>query len=213
MNVLHKIKEGLRKGTLRNTGEVVKLFEDHMTHASEYDWALTTNDGIAHLKDDVEFKTGDVVKFDSWYKHNGLWYDAAISQAFKADNPYMVVVARKALIQGILAAKVGNMLSDISKAIQKEVELTRYQIIKQLSGHGIGEELHMPPRVMNHFLPKHEDLELEPGMRLAIEPLLTDVGNLFDKETWRTNKGGLSVHYEATIEVGFHAGKILYGGI
>ena len=213
VQVLHKIKKGIAEGFLVSTYEVVDFFEYHMGEADIIDWSLTTTGGITQLREYVHFTKGDVIKFTAWFRKDGVWFDAAVSQAFDDDNPYMVVTAREALIQGVLAAKDGNLLSDVSKAIQTQVWTTRYTIVTQLSGHGIGSELEMLPRVHNNHLMKHKDMVLREGMRLAIEPILLDVGDSFDLETGRTEKGTLSARYGATVEVTKDGGKILFGGI
>lgn len=215
IDALKKIRVGLERGRLPNTEAVERMFLEATEGMEDRGWALTTNDGVAHLQDYVEFKVGDIIKFDSWFKHKGLWYDAAISQKFKSSpQPLIVSVARGALTAGIAKAKAGNKLSDISKAIEGVVNrYPEFSIIKELSGHFIGEELHMKPRVMNFYDESYTDLVLEPGMRLAIEPLLMMSGDEFDLSTWRTKNGGLSTHYEATVEVGKSSGKILYSGL
>lgn len=215
IDVLKKIRLGLERGRLPNTESVERMFLEATEGMEDRGWALTTNDGVAHLQDYVEFKTGDIVKVDSWFKHEGLWYDAAISQKFNVSpSPLIVYTTIKALTAGVSKAKVGNKLSDISKAIEAEVnKYPEFSIIKELSGHFIGEELHMKPRVMNFYDEAAKDLVLEPGMRLAIEPLLMMTGDEFDVNTWRTKKGGLSTHYEATVEVGKSSGRVLYSGL
>lgn len=216
IDVLHRIKAGIKEGSLRTTQEVAETFLEATKDMEDRDWALTSDDGVAHLKDDLVFKPGELIKFDSWFKYDGLWFDAAISQVYKKEhNPNIVATGEAALKAGIKAAKAGNMLSDISKAIHAQIKKDdTVQVIRELGGHFIGSEIHMKPSIRNFHdpQPSYADVTLETGMRMALEPLLTEAGDSFNKDTWRTTKGGLSSHVEATIEVTPEGGKVLYIG-
>ena len=82
---------------------------------------------------------------------------------------------REALIAGAREAAPGNHLGDISAAIQRHVESQGFSIIRSLVGHGIGRDMHEDPQIPNYGEPG-KGPELEPGMVLAIEPMVNAGG-------------------------------------
>lgn len=79
-------------------------------------------------------------------------------------------VGKMALKAGIAQAKVGNKVSDISGAIQKVIEEAGCKPIRELTGHGVGKELHEDPMIPNIPDYKHDE-ELRDGQTIAIEPM------------------------------------------
>ena len=104
--------------------------------------------------------------------------------------------------EGIKFAKAGNHLNDISAAIQKYAESFGFGVVRDLVGHGIGSHLHEDPEIPN-FARKRKGILLQPGMTLAIEPMITEgsyeVVWLDDDWTVMTEDGGWAAHYENTI--------------
>ena len=102
---------------------------------------------------------------------------------------------------GIKAAKCGNYVNDISKAIEKSIP-KKYGVVKILSGHGVGYKVHEEP-----FVPNFDDgvkgPKLVPGLVLAIEPMVnhgTDEVYLADDGyTFITKDHKRSAHFEHTI--------------
>ena len=68
-------------------------------------------------------------------------------------------------------ARAGNRLGDISHAVQAYAEAQGYGVIRDLCGHGIGEEMHEDPSIPNFGRPGR-GVRLQPGMTLAIEPMI-----------------------------------------
>lgn len=210
---LKSIYLGIQSGQLYYTDQVVLKFNEGIQkiRGRQGDWALTINDGVAHRKDYVKFTEGDLVKFDSWYKEDGIWYDAAINVNYKSELSDFARHTQDALKAGIQAAQVGAYVSDIGEAIQDSVA-GRYYIIPQLSGHGIGEKIHMEPRVLNYKTSKSGPILTE-GQRIAIEPLLIHGNGTFDSSTWKTTDGSLASHSEVTIKITKAGPVIEYGYI
>ena len=104
--------------------------------------------------------------------------------------------------EGLKAARAGNHLNDISKAIGAHAAKYHYGIVRDLVGHGIGTHLHEDPQIPN-FPQKRRGVRLMPGMTLAVEPMINlgraDVAWLDDEWTVVTMDGSLSAHYENTI--------------
>src|SRR5690606_5558600 len=120
-------------------------------------------------------------------------------------------IAYSALDKGIEQARAGNRLSDISAAIQQEVEQHGYGIVRDFAGHGIGKEMHEEPEIVNFGKPGNGPL-LQPGMTFAIEPMITmghhDVHITQDGWTVKTNDKSLACHVEDTIVVTHDKPKI-----
>ena len=95
------------------------------------------------------------------------------------------------------------MLSEYSKAAQKQVEKNGFSVVRNLVGHGVGHELHEDPQIPNYYNKKYQDFKLAPGMTLALEPMVnaggfeTKLGH--DGWVFVTRDGSLSAHYENTI--------------
>ena len=114
----------------------------------------------------------------------------------------LLSVTKAALKAAIHAAQPGNYVKDIGRAIEAVVP-EDYGIVEALSGHGVGYELHEEPMVPN-FVMKGDSPMLEPGMVLAIEPMIIAGSKevVFDEKdgyTVFTADGGLGAHMEHTV--------------
>jgi methionyl aminopeptidase len=116
----------------------------------------------------------------------------------------MAEVAEGALFKGIEQARAGNRISDISAAIQAEVEAHGFSVIRDFAGHGIGKNMHEEPEVLNYGKPGRGPL-LRPGMALAIEPMIAmgnyDVYVTSDGWTVKTTDKGWAAHIEDTVVI------------
>lgn len=169
---------------------------------------ISVNDVVVHgIPGSMIINEGDLVKVDICVAHNGYCADMARSffvGAVSEDIKKLVSVAESALNEGIKAAVAGNRLSDISYAVQKEVEKYGFGIVEDFAGHGIGKSMHEDPEVLNFGLPGKGPI-LRPGMTLAIEPMITmgDHQITIDKDGWtaRTKDGSIAAHVEDTIAI------------
>ena len=111
-------------------------------------------------------------------------------------------VTEECMWAGIDAARPGNHLGDIGHAIQVIAEEAGYGVVREYVGHGIGRTMHEEPNVPNYGR-KHTGVLLEPGMVLAIEPMINmgtyEVVWMDDDWTVVTKDHSLSAHYENTI--------------
>ena len=131
--------------------------------------------------------------------------DAARTHAvgkISAEAEKLIAVTKQSFFEGIKMAKAGNHLYDISNAIAAYVTGFGYGIVRDLVGHGIGTSLHEDPQIPN-FAQRRRGIRLQPGMTLAIEPMINmggyEVKWLDDDWTVVTADGSLSAHYENTI--------------
>ena len=150
-------------------------------------------------------KDGDIVSLDCGLIYRGYHSDAARTHAVGAvskDVQQLMDVTKQSFFEGIKMAKAGNHLYDISNAIDDYVSQFGYGIVKDLVGHGIGTSLHEDPQVPN-FRQKRKGLLLQPGMTLAIEPMINmgtwEVEWLSDDWTVVSRDRLPSAHYENTI--------------
>jgi len=153
---------------------------------------------------------GEIVSIDVGVKKNGYYGDGARTYAVGSvseEKARLLNVTERALYKGIEQAVEGNHVSDISSAVQREVEAAGFSVVRDLVGHGIGKSLHEEPAVPNFVLPgsKGRGARLTEGMTLAIEPMVNYgtaqvvVGG--DGWTVRTSDGKPSAHFEHTVVV------------
>lgn len=168
---------------------------------------VSVNDEVVHgipNKNRI-LKDGDIVSLDAGVIYKGYHSDAARTVAVgevSAESKRLMDVTKQSFFEGIKYAKPGYRIGDISGAIQDYAESFGYSLVRELVGHGVGRELHEDPQVPN-FRTKRKGIRLEPGMTLAIEPMVNmghyDVNWLDDGWTVVTADGSPSAHYENTI--------------
>src|SRR5262249_7681967 len=97
--------------------------------------------------------------------------------------------------------------SEIALRMQQHVERNGYTAVEQYVGHGIGRIMHEAPQVPNyvsHELKKN-DFRLEPGLVIAVEPMLNmgraDVDTQRDQWTVVTRDRLPSAHVEHTLAI------------
>lgn len=150
-------------------------------------------------------KEGDIVSLDAGLIYKGYHSDAARTHAVGKISPEaakLIEVTRQSFFEGIKMARAGQHLYDISRAIDEYVSSFGYGIVRDLVGHGIGTSLHEDPQIPN-FIQKRKGVLLQPGMTLAIEPMINaggwEVDFLEDGWTVVTRDRSLSAHYENTV--------------
>ncbi|MBC7248800.1 MAG: type I methionyl aminopeptidase [Anaerolineae bacterium] len=150
---------------------------------------------------------GDIVSVDVGTIYKGFQGDAAITVAVGEVSPQarrLLEVTAGALEAGIAQCVAGNRLGDISAAIQSYAESRGFSVIREYTGHGIGQQMHEDPQVPNFGEPGRGVI-LKSGMTFALEPMVA-MGTwhtrvLDDGWTVVTLDGQLSAHFEHTIAV------------
>jgi methionyl aminopeptidase len=150
---------------------------------------------------------GDLVTVDCGVSLNGMITDSAITVGagkLSAENQKLLRTAEKALLKAVEIARPGIRTSEISKIIEKTVRKEGFGIVEDLTGHGVGFELHEDPYIFNFYNGKPGPL-LQIGMTLAIEPIITagspKTKTLADKWTIVTKDGRAAVQVEHTIAI------------
>lgn len=167
---------------------------------------ISLNSEVVHgIPDSRRIENGDLVKIDIGVKYSGYIADAARTFAageISSEIRHLLMVTEHALRKGIDAAQPRNKISDISRAIQTTVEKNGYSVVRELTGHGVGKKLHEEPVIPN-FVNGTPDVVIDPGMALAIEPMVNagshDVVTAQNGWTIMTRDDSLSCHYEDTI--------------
>lgn len=150
---------------------------------------------------------GDLVKIDIGVVLNGYFSDACRTYAAGkvAGKARELIETTSGCLQAAIAVMVpGNHIGDIGHEIQQRAESHGFTVVRNYTGHGVGFALHEPP-VVPHYGKKGMGILLEPGMVLAVEPMINEGGHavklLNDGWTAVTADGGLSAHFEHTIAV------------
>lgn len=150
-------------------------------------------------------RAGDIISLDVGIEYDGYFGDAALTvpvDGVSEEATRLIAVTKEALYKAIEVAKVGNRLSDISCTIQQYVESNGFSIVREFVGHGIGASMHEEPQIPNFGKPG-TGIRLEPGMVLAIEPMVNagtwQVEILKDGWTAVTKDRKLSAHFEHTV--------------
>ncbi|MBD5560937.1 MAG: type I methionyl aminopeptidase [Clostridia bacterium] len=168
------------------------------------------NSVVVHgVPDRSLLKSGDVLSIDmgaildGW--HSDMARTVVIGGSGSPDVERLLAVTREAFYAGMLKARPGNRLRDISRAVQEVLKGGSLGIVTQLVGHGIGTEMHEEPEVPNYVF-RGPNPRLQAGMVLAIEPMSTlGRGRVVwkDESDWpvTTADGTMAAHYENTVAV------------
>ena len=168
----------------------------------------SVNDEVVHgIPGKRKLKNGDIITIDMVISYKGYQADSAWTYAvgeISKEKKYLMEHTEKALYEGLKQVKPGNRLGDVSHAIQEYAESHNLSVVRELSGHGIGTEMHEDPDIPNYGK-KGTGILLKKGMTLAIEPMLNlgkrDIAILNDDWTIVTLDGSDSAHYEHTVVV------------
>src|SRR5438477_7315161 len=167
---------------------------------------ISVNEQVVHgLAGTRYLNFGDIVSLDVGVVYNGFVGDTARTVAVGGCGVLaqkLMDVSEKALYEGIAQAVPGQRVVEISRAIQNYVESNGFSVVREFVGHGVGRSMHEEPQIPN-FVDSRSNTKLEPGMTLAIEPMVNagmpGVKILNDDWTVVTEDGSLSAHFEHTV--------------
>jgi methionyl aminopeptidase len=169
----------------------------------------SVNDVVVHgIPSDARLADGDLVSIDCGARFDGWCGDAAISFIVGDPDPLDVALIEttvRALEAGITAVRPGNTMGDVGEAIGSVARGAGYGLLADHGGHGIGRRMHEDPSVPNEGR-AGRGLRLEPGLVLALEPMLVAGGHdsyRVDDDGWavRTKDGSRAAHAEHTVAV------------
>jgi methionyl aminopeptidase len=215
--VLHLLRQEVKPGV--TTLALDQLAEKHAKKNgarpafkgySGYPYSLccSINEQVVHgMPADRELLEGDIISLDYGVVYDGYFGDAAVTLPvgkIREQAGKLIRITEESLDRAIEHALSGNRLSDISHAVQRYAEGNGFSVVRDFVGHGIGRSLHESPQVPNFGLPG-KGITLKPGMVLAIEPMINELGPevriLTDGWTAVTVDGGLSAHFEHTVAI------------
>ncbi len=167
------------------------------------------------IPDAYALQRGDILSLDVGVTKDGWVADGAITVAVGDVSEValrLLDTTEAALFAAVEQVQPGNRLSDVSHAVQTTVEDAGLEVIRSLVGHGIGRDMHEDPQIPN-FGPPGRGPELEPGMALAIEPMVA-VGTheiVQGDDGWAVYSAdhSLTAHFEFTVAVTEDGPRIL----
>jgi methionyl aminopeptidase len=169
---------------------------------------ISINEEAAHgIPSARTLAAGDMVNIDVSAELDGFYADTGgsfvlpPSDALKAK---LCDAAQRARDAGIKAARAGEPINKVSRAIQRAAQMRGFKVVRNLSSHGVGAALHEEPTIRNYFDPRDTEC-LREGQVITIEPFLSPhaqrVVELDDGWTLAGKPGSLFAQYEHTIVV------------
>lgn len=149
-------------------------------------------------------KEGDIIAIDIGATYGGMVGDSAWSYAVGEISPEkerLMKVTEESLYAGISKMRDGNILDDISGAIEDVANREKMGIVRHYGGHGVGHTMHEDPFLFNYRV--GDNTKLKSGYVIAIEPMLNlggdDVIQLDDGWSVLTKDNSPSAHFEHTV--------------
>ena len=176
----------------------------------------SVNEQVVHgiPSKDVILKAGDIISIDVGATFHGLVGDGAWTYPvgeISEDKKMLLETTEKALMAGVSRMMNGNLLEEVSAAVEDVALAKGLGIVRQYGGHGVGRNMHEDPFVFNYRTGNKTILKT--GMTIAIEPMLNlgrdDVYVLDDDWTVVTADSKASAHFEHTVLVGEDGPEIL----
>ena len=188
---------------IRKSGAVPSFLNYHGFTGSA---CISVNDEVIHgIPGGRVLQEGDIVSVDVGAYIGGFHGDCAATfpcGKISEEAQRLIDVTRESFFRGIMQAKEGKRVYDISAAIQQYVEANGFTVVREFVGHGIGRQLHESPEVPNYGTPGRGPRLLR-GMTLEIEPMVNQgtaaIRQMNDGWTVKTLDGKLSAHYENTV--------------
>ena len=166
----------------------------------------SVNEQVVHgfPLESVILKSGDIISVDVGATYGGLVGDSAWTYPvgeISNTKKKLLKATEEAIFAGINQMKHGNILDDVSGAIEDVAIREKLGIVRQYGGHGVGRAMHEDPFVFNYRT--DDKTVLKSGMTIAIEPMLNlgcdEVAVLEDKWTVQTIDKAPSAHFEHTV--------------
>ena len=200
--------DAVAAATITEHGAVSNFLDYHGYPASI---CVSVNEEIVHgIPGSRVIEPGDVVSIDAGAIVDGWHGDAAFTMVVGPRDPADVALSKAtedAMWAGLVALATQERLGSVGDAVEDVVEAsgTRYGIVEEYTGHGIGRAMHQPPEVLN-YRTREQGPRLKPGLCVAVEPMLTRGSAatrvLADGWTVVTQDGSRAAHWEHTVALG-----------
>lgn len=164
------------------------------------------NENVVHgiPSKDVILKEGDIISVDVGATYGGMVGDSAWTYPVGKIAPEienLLKFTEESLFAGIAQMRAGNVLDDISSAVEAVANREKLGIVRQYGGHGVGHVMHEDPFLYNYSV--GDKTLIKSGMVIAIEPMLNlgcdEVIQLPDEWTVQTADKKPSAHFEHTV--------------
>lgn len=225
--ILARLEQELRIGqtTLELDDLAARLLESYGARSAPrlfYDFpgsiCISVNEEVVHgVPGSRRIEAGDLVTVDVTAEKHGWIADAArtvLVPPVAPESQRMLQAAEQALADALEVARVGNTVRDISRAIEGRIAESRFRIIPELTGHGVGRSIHERPVIPNYDDPAFDD-RLTDGLVVAIEPIISSGSGraLKAPDGWTvvTADSAPAVHVEQTVVIGFGEPLIVTG--
>lgn len=169
---------------------------------------VSVNEEVVHgIPESKALREGDIVSLDIGLEHKGLFTDMAVTVPVgRIDDKAkkLIEITRKSLSAGIKVIKDGVRTGDIGNAIESAIKTEKFGIVRELSGHGVGYQVHEPPYLPNYGK-KGKGVVLREGMVIALEPMVNEGKDAIDEadDNWTilTRDSKRSAHFEQTVVI------------
>lgn len=166
----------------------------------------SVNNEVVHgIPGNYKLKEGDIISIDIGACYKGYHGDSAWTYPvghISDSKKYLLEHTEKSLFEGLKQVKPKNRVGDIGYAIENYATKYNLGVVKELVGHGVGNQLHEDPDVPNYGK-KNTGPLLKEGMVIAVEPMINlgtaDVFLLDDDWTVITADDQPSAHFEHTV--------------
>ncbi len=106
---------------------------------------MSPNEQVVHgIPNDKFLENGEILSVDCGVVMNGYYGDSAFTYEVgevDAEIKQLLKVTKESLYKGIEQAVAGNRIGDIGYAVQQHAESFGYGVVRELVGHGVGENL------------------------------------------------------------------------
>jgi methionyl aminopeptidase len=172
----------------------------------------SVNAEVVHgIPNDRPLREGDIVSVDTGCRLNGWCGDAAVTYPVGRISPEVQRLLDVTLATLDLAFELMHNRSRWSQVAREMAQFVRdngYSTVECFVGHGIGRQMHEDPQVpnfMSRSLRGSGDFRIEPGLVIAVEPMVNmgtkRVKLHRDHWTQSTLDNKPSAHFEHTIAV------------
>ncbi len=134
----------------------------------------SVNEQVVHgiPDENIILKEGDVISIDVGATYGGFVGDSAWTYGvgkISDEVASLLKYTEEGLWAGIAKMHEGNVLDDVSAAIEAVANREKLGIVRQYGGHGVGRAMHEEPFLFNYSV--GDKTQLKSGMAIAIEPM------------------------------------------
>ena len=179
----------------------------------------SVNEVVVHgIPDSRVLVEGDIVNCDVTVFAHGMHGDCSETVfvgEVDAESQKLVRVTWECLLKAIDVVRPGQLVNTIGKVVEEHAESNGFSVVREFTGHGIGDSFHMSPYIA-HFYESDNTAVIEEGMTFTIEPMINagGVGCVIWPDKWTAVTADLarSAQFEHTLLVTRAGVEILTGG-